>query len=292
MELAAGEYRLLLAPERGGSILAFDWQGEALFRPVCGPSILDVACFPLVPFSNRIAFGRFRANGQDVQLAPNFPGSDHPHTLHGFGWLSPWTIQSYDANVAIVEHLRSAEDWPWSYHAEQKFELAEDGLTVTLSVTNLSDGLMPAGLGLHPYLPSADAVYHGLHRGEWQNDDDCLPRMHDVRDCAVDWWQGGDISTREVDTVYTDREGPLSILWPSRNLSLQISPVEALPHTVIYTPGDQNFFCVEPVSHPTNALNSVPSSMKWLAPGQSFAVAISFNAARTDSFNERPAPSP
>lgn len=283
MQLTGGEYRLLLAPERGGSILAFEWQGEALFRPACGPSILDVACFPLVPFSNRIAFGRLQADGRDVQLGPNFPGSDHPHTLHGYGWLSPWTVESYDACGAIIRHHHSAGDWPWSYYAEQQFELAEDGLTIALSVTNLSDSSMPAGLGLHPYFPSEpDAVYHGLHRGEWQNDDDCLPQRLDVRDCAIDWWQGGDVSEREVDTVYTDRKGPLSIFWPSRDLSLQISPGHALPHTVIYAPRDQKFFCVEPVSHSTNDLNSASSSMKWLAPGESFVVATSFCAARTN----------
>ena len=281
MELTAGEYRLLLAPERGGSILAFDWQGEALFRPVCGPSILDVACFPLVPFSNRIAFGRFQAHGMDVQLAPNFPGSDDPHTLHGYGWLSPWTVQSYGPCVATIGHHHRADGWPWSYYAEQRFELAEDGLTIALSVTNLSDSLMPAGLGIHPYLPRVpDAVYRGYHRGEWQNNEDCLPQRLDERDCAIDWWQGGAVAQREVDTVYTNRHGPISILWPSRDLSLQINPNEALPHTVVYTPKDQNFFCIEPVSHSTNALNSMSSSMRWLDLYEIFEVSTSFSAAR------------
>ena len=58
IELKAGEYFLALEPERGGSIARFGWRGQDLMRPTCGPSVLDVACFPLVPFSNRIAHGR------------------------------------------------------------------------------------------------------------------------------------------------------------------------------------------------------------------------------------------
>jgi aldose 1-epimerase len=88
LELAAGDYRLVLQPEIGGSVAGFHWRDEPVFRPACGPSVLDAACFPLAPFSNRIAHGRFRFGGREVALAPNFPDSDHPHPLHGFGWLA------------------------------------------------------------------------------------------------------------------------------------------------------------------------------------------------------------
>ncbi len=59
LTLEAQGYRLELAPERGGSVLRLDWRGEPLLRPLCGNTIFDVASFPLVPFSNRIARGRF-----------------------------------------------------------------------------------------------------------------------------------------------------------------------------------------------------------------------------------------
>lgn len=281
MELAAADYRLELAPERGGSILALEWRGEALLRPACGPSILEVACFPLVPFSNRIAFGRFQAHGREVQLAPNFPGSDHPHTLHGYGWLAPWTVEFRDDCSATLGHHYPGGEWPWPYYAQQQFELNEDGLTMALSVRNLGDSPMPTGLGFHPYLPrEPGTVYHGLHRGEWQNDEDCLPQVLDLRSSAIDWWNGREAGERQVDSVYTDRQGPLSIVWPSRNLSLQIDPGDALPHTVVYTPENQIFFCVEPVSHATNVLNSSSANIQWLPPGENFVVASSFRAFR------------
>lgn len=284
MEIRAGDYRLLLEPERGGSILAFEWRGEALLRPACGPTILDVACFPLVPFSNRIAFGRFQANGREVQLRPNFPGSDHPHTLHGFGWLASWTVEHSDVNSVTLGHHYLEGEWPWPYYAEQQFELTEEGLTIGLQIINHGQSLMPAGLGLHPYFPrDCNTVYYGLHHGEWRNDGDCLPQDLDLKERAIDWWDGRNVEERRVDTVYTNRQGILSVAWPSRNLSLVIQPGDALPHTVVYTPEGQNFICVEPVSHATNALNSSPDDVKWLKPGESFAAVTSFRATRNGS---------
>lgn len=183
-----GDYRLVAAPDRGGSILRFDWRGQPVLRPVAGPSILDVACFPLVPFANRIAHGRFSVAGREVRLRPNFPGSDHPHPLHGFGWLAPWTVIRHEPDEIVMEHLHHAGEWPWSYRAEQRFLLGEEGLTLSLAVTNRSDGPMPLGLGFHPYFPRGKGtVYTGFHRGEWRTDAECIPLSHDERTAPRDW---------------------------------------------------------------------------------------------------------
>ena len=273
--LAAGDYRVELAPDRGGSILRFDWRGEPLFRPACGPSVLDVACFPLVPFSNRIAEGQFRADGRTIQLRPNMPGSDHPHTLHGFGWLARWRVVTADVSAAVLEHTHDGGEWPWRYRAQQRVALDEGGLTIELSVTNLGNTPMPAGLGFHPYFPRTEAtIYRGLHRGEWQNDDSCLPVSLTERSGPADWWDGLPVSGRAVDTVYTDRSGTLSIEWPERGIALAIQPGENLPHTVVFSPRDQDFFCVEPVSHMTDAHNRSHhvGGLRWLDPNEAFAV--------------------
>ena len=279
--LEAGDYRIDIAPERGGSVLRFDWKGMPLFRRVEGPSILDATCFPLVPFSNRIAFGRFQVEERPVRLAPNFPGTDHPHTLHGFGWLSQWQVTKADGSSATLEHEYPGGEWPWPYRAEQRFELCREGLTMTLSVTNLADEPMPAGLGFHPYFPrDAGTVYRGLHRGEWQNSGDCLPERLDQRDEARDWWDGVAVAQRSVDTVYTERAGSLRIDWPRRGVSLEMTPDPVFRHTVVYVPENENFFCVEPVTHGTDALNvSGAPDMRWLLKDESFSGSVMLSAA-------------
>lgn len=279
LTLAAGDYRLDLDPERGGSVAAFAWRGEPLFRPTCGPSVLDTGCFPLAPFSNRIGNGRFDA----VRLSPNFPGSDHPHTIHGFGWLAAWEVIEAGVDRAVLRHAHEPGEWPWRYVAEQRFELGDEGLVHALSLRNLSESPMPAGLGVHPYFPRSEhTVYRALHRGEWQTASDGLPVLLQEAGEAIDWSRGAPVSTRAVDTVYTGREGPLTIQWPERGLVLTISPSEDLSFTVVYVPGDGDFFCVEPVSHETDALNHPAGAapMRWIAPGEAFAVDIRYAARR------------
>lgn len=281
LALEAGDYRLAIEPERGGSIARFTWRGQDLLRPSRPGSPLDTACFPLVPFSNRIAEGRFKARGREIVIAPNMPGGGHRHPLHGFGWLAAWTPIRAMAEKAEIEHEYPSGEWPWAYRARQRFALSTRGLIVTLSVTNLDDSAMPAGLGLHPYFPrDADTVYHGLHRGKWRTDAECLPTNLAGREEAIDWWQGLPICSRVVDTAYAGRLGPLTITWPSRGHRLMMIPSDSLDLTVVYTPAGQDFFCVEPVSHATDAHNSdrPDSGLVWLPPNETFTVSVSFVA--------------
>ncbi len=277
IELAAGDYRLVLDPGRGGSVARFDWRGEPLFRPTCGPSILDTACFPLVPFSNRIADGRFEADGSVVRISPNMPGSDHPHPLHGFGWLAPWDVIENDGASAVMVHRYPGGEWPWPYQATQRVSLSEAGLSMTIGVRNDGPTPMPAGVGFHPYLPrNAVTLYRGAHRGEWRNSPDGIPAALDERPEAIDWWQGAPVGARTVDTLYTDRSGGLRIAWPDRGMALEIQPSPGLPHTVVYAPAGADFVCIEPVSHMTDAVNrpGQDTGLRWLGPGENLCAGM------------------
>lgn len=242
IELRQGDYRLAVAPERGGSIFHFYWRGLQVMRSACGRGILDVASFPLVPFSNRIAFGEFASGGKQVKLCPNMPGSDHPHPLHGFGWQMPCEIVEQTQHRLLIRHFHRAREWPWDYFAEQLFELAESGLKCNLSLLNVSPEAMPVGLGFHPYFPrTPQTQYLGLHRGEWTTSTDGLPEFLDERAIATDWWNGQHFGSRSIDTVYSGREEPLEIVRPDCHLALTITPSDNLPCTVLYTPEGADF---------------------------------------------------
>lgn len=278
LTLAAGDYRLVLDPALGGSIARFDWRGMPLLRPSAGASILDAACFPLVPFSNRIANGRFAAGGREIQLSPNMPSVSALHPLHGYGWLAPWVVVAAGAATATLAHTNEGGDWPWPYRAEQCFSLTETGISIRISLTNMADNAMPAGLGIHPYFPrNGETRYRGLHCGEWLSDGDCLPVSLDLREVARDWWQGRSVASRSVDTVYVGRSGALEIVWPDRSLALTMTPSPLLGCTAVYVPEDADFFCAEPVSHETNSVNR--EGMQWLAPGAQLDAEIRIQAS-------------
>lgn len=282
IELAAGDYRLTAAPSRGGSILTFEWRGQSLMRPATGPGILDVACFPIVPFSNRIAGGRFAWNGRQVTIAPNLPEVDPDNPLHGFGWLSEWVVASATGDGLRLVLSYPGQEWPWPHCAELAYELDAEGLTARLALSNLAGEPMPAGLGFHPYFPrTSSTLYHGLHRGEWQEGGDGLPTSLLVRETVTDWWLGEPVGTREVDTVYVDRDGTMQISWPERGLVLEIDCSDNLRLTSVYVPGGADWFCVEPVSHMTDALNRAGhgGAMTVLQPNETVVAEMRMRAS-------------
>jgi aldose 1-epimerase len=128
---------------------------------------------------------------------------------------------------------------------------------------------MPAGLGIHPYFPrTAGTRYRGMHRGEWTTGSDGLPLSLEDSDRARDWGNGRPVGSRIVDTLYSGREGALTIDLPESALRVTMQPSPNLPCTAVYVPDSSDFFCVEPVSHATNAVNSMVrgGDMVWLEP--------------------------
>ena len=85
LTLSSGDLELQLSPSIGGAISAFTWTGEgrpkSILRKCHSPleKVLDAACFPLVPFVNRIRGGCFQGQGgvSEVRLlaVPRYRGS-------------------------------------------------------------------------------------------------------------------------------------------------------------------------------------------------------------------------
>lgn len=265
---------LWLNPGSGGSIAALRWRGIDIMRPAApDASVLGMACFPLVPFSNRIARGRFVADGRVVRLAPNLPGTDQPHAIHGFGWQTPWQVAEQSAADAVLIHHYVAGEWPWTYRAMQRFELSADGLLLRLSIQNQGRSPMPAGLGVHPYFPRAGASIDLPVTGRWDSTSDCLPTRWQSIAKQPDW-----LGAAPLDHVFTGRSGPIIIAWPECHLT--IIPAAELSFTVVYAPAGADFFCIEPVSHMTDAVNRADppdvTGLRWLAPQEIWETHVHF----------------
>jgi aldose 1-epimerase len=268
-----------LAPERGGGVLHFRIGGEPIFADVRGPAAADLACIPLLPFANRIAGARFVVDGREILLEP---AHDEPHALHGTGWLRAWAVAASGNDWADLRLESVAGDggWPWAWQGDQRFQLTDSGYRHSISLTNLGDTPMPAGIGLHPWLPCTSGTrYLGLHSAEWQPGPDSLPRDFTGVATPVDWWDGAPVASRRVDCCQTGREGALRIDWLERRLRLEMQPDAVFGFTQVYVP-DADFFCVEPVSHLPDAVNrSGDNGLRWLAPGESLAGSVDFRVS-------------
>lgn len=293
LTLSGADYEVTIAPEIGGSLRSLDWKGLPVLRRARADHILDAACFPLVPFCNRIAEGRFEADGVTCRLSPNFPGAYHPHALHGHGWLVPWQVVDQDSSSIRLVHEHSGGEWPWRYRAEQSVRALPEGVHIALSVTGQGPGRMPAGLGLHPYFPRDEStVYVGRHRREWRTAPDGLPIAPLDAVEAVDWWHGAPAGSRCVDTIQDLREGALEIRQPARNLRIEIVPSDALSCTGVYVPPDADFFCIEPLTHPTDAVNRSPERMAMLAEGETLEASLLIRAGHLTPPRRQTSPDP
>ena len=103
IELQQGGLRLALRPDLGGAIAGLWFDGVPVLRS-CEPQDLrgarESACFPLVPYSNRIALRQFSWAGRSYTLAAN---SDEPHNLHGTGWLDAWQVLESSASRVTLQ---------------------------------------------------------------------------------------------------------------------------------------------------------------------------------------------
>jgi aldose 1-epimerase len=272
--LAEGDCELVLTPECGGGIAAFRWRGIDVMRPALpGAGVLGLASFPLVPFSNRIAHGRFRAGGRDVALPANLPGVDQPHAIHGFGWQAAWAVAEASDRAARLFHRHPGGAWPWPYVAEQHFAISAAGFVQRIALTNGGDRPMPAGLGIHPYFPRAGARLDLAVTGRWESDDTCLPTHWTALDYAPDWLGGA-----AIDHGFTGRAGAVTMHWPTHVVTM--APASDLAFTIVYVPPGEPYFCVEPVSHMTDAVNRAEDAdvtgLRWLAPGERWETQIAF----------------
>lgn len=259
LTLTTGRLRLELSPSIGGAISAFEWidgdTPQPILRKCHSPleKVLDAACFPLVPYVNRIRNGTFRFRGREVRLAPNMAGDPSP--LHGQGWLNPWRVDEAHADRAALSYRHEVGEWPWRYEARQSFVLDERGYSVELTCRNLSSDPMPCGLGQHPYFPCGDETRIGTNvTVAWTIDENVLPvekvpaeGRYDLLDRLV-CGQG-------LDNGFGGWGGEARMSDPHWPYEVRQSSPDALFFQV-YSPSDGGIFVAEPVSHANAALNA------------------------------------
>ena len=255
VELRAGRLTLSLSPLIGGSIREFLWEDWLGILRRCNSSsqkVLDHACFPLVPYVNRIRGGEFTFRGRTVRLRPNMAGDPNP--LHGQGWLSPWAVESASERTAVLTYRHEPGEWPWAYEAREEFSLDEAGLSARLTCGNVDAEPMPCGLGFHPYFPCGPETLLDTKVGcAWTIDDHVLP----VDKVPVEGRY--DLSDRQVcgqdlDNGFGGWGGSAEMSDPDWPYALRMSSHNAR-FFQLYSPPAGGIFVAEPVTHANAALN-------------------------------------
>ena len=90
LELRTGQSLLEVKPELGGALGRWTRDGLEIFHPVSDPNLIaqhleTAGAYPLIPFSNRVGYGKFAFGGESFQLLPNFKrrATHHPRQRMG-----------------------------------------------------------------------------------------------------------------------------------------------------------------------------------------------------------------
>lgn len=291
-----GRQRLGLVPGFGGAAAAWLLHPQAdpgrrhpdvpfhLWRPWFGdPDPFSVASLPLVPWSNRISGGGFEAQGRFHPLRANRAGEACP--IHGEGWLQPWEVTAHGMHRLEMRLLSDRfMDSPYRYLATQTCQLLPDGLFHELTVTHLGDEPLPYGLGQHPWLLRAPGTrLRADVSGVWLSHPDRLPREHRTRLGDWDLGRGIDAHGSLIDNAFTGWHGTATVEWPDAgwSLSVEVEPPGEAACLLVFRPESGPSFCVEPVSHPIDAVH-LPGQpgLRWLAAGARMRLALRWRFAR------------
>jgi aldose 1-epimerase len=277
IELKAGELRLALRPDLGGCVAGL-WLGDLpvlrSVEPQAPSAAADAACYPLLPYSNRIGYRHFDWLGKRYTTAPNVDGM--PHSLHGVGWQRAWSVIAQREGEASLGYRHEADaHWPFAFSAEQHLVLTPQALRIELEVRNDAAQPAPIGLGWHPYFPKRSrSRLHVEIRERWENDPSLLP-VRAIAQPGID----ADVAHLEFDHCFDGWRGPARI----RDEKLSLSLSSSLERVVVYTPPHDPFFAVEPVSHVNNAINMADPArhgLVGLAPGESITAWMQLQVAR------------
>ncbi|MFF0590877.1 aldose 1-epimerase [Streptomyces sp. NPDC003781] len=246
--LTAGDAEATVLPGNGGRIGGLRVGGTELLRQ--GERY---GCFPMVPWCGRIRDGRFRDGAVVHQMPLNSP----PHAIHGTARDAAWRTARVTADEAVLTY-DLVDPWPYPGRVTQVVALAEDGLTLSMSVETYESSF-PAQIGWHPWFNRTLDGENGTgveiaFDPAWQEERgaDHLPTGNRVEPKPGPW-----------DDCFGMPDGvDVTLTWPGR-LELKVTSRE---QWVVVYDEQEAAVCVEPQTGPPDGLNTLPRLVTPLEP--------------------------
>ena len=155
-EMSGGGYQAVVT-ECGAGLRVLEYAGRPL---VAGYAEAEHASAGrgqlLLPWPNRIEDGAYTFQDRDLQLPVSEVARNN--ASHGLTRWASWTVEEQTAqSVSFLYRLMAQSGYPWTVDLHVLYDLSADGLTVTVTASNMSDSPAPYAQGAHPYLVVADA---------------------------------------------------------------------------------------------------------------------------------------
>ena len=227
----------------------------------------------LAPWPNRVRDGVWNDNGTERRLPITEP--DRGNALHGFLYQRHHTvIRRTESSIVLRASIPPTDGYPFALTIDTTFQLAENALTVTHSVTNDGERPAPVALGAHPYfkigdVPVDDLVVTVRAATRVLVDDRLNPTgSGPVEGTPYDLRHGAPVRGLEIDTAFFDLEQDAdgryrhTIEAPDAR-RIEVWGDENYSHSQVFTTdifptpdGLVRALTVEPTTAPPDALNT------------------------------------
>lgn len=237
----------------------------------------------LVPWPNRIEDGEWDLNGVKQRLDITEPKLHN--AIHGLLRNTAYTlVERTESSVTLAATVFPQHGYPFMLDTTVRYELVDDGITVTHEIVNVSEVPAPVAIGTHPFFKIGDVntaeltlTVHASTRfpvnerlvpsGEIPVDGDYdLRSGRKVGELALDDAFGELAPVDRVVAQLAADDGRTIALWQDENF-----PYAQVFITRIFPLGDDVTLAIamEPMTAPANAFNS-GQSLRWLDPAESW----------------------
>lgn len=209
IELRHGDQRAVVV-EVGGALRSYAVAGRELLdgygaRERCTSARGQT----LIPWPNRLRDGRYSFDGCEHQLPLTEPAKGN--AIHGLVRWANWTPALCEPSRVRMEHvLHPQSGWPFALGLTIEYELADAGLVVRTTATNLGARDCPYGAGAHPYLTLGTKTIDSLlvtapGRRYMPTDERGIPIGSQPTDgTELDFLQARQLGDTQLDTGYED----------------------------------------------------------------------------------------
>lgn len=241
----------------------------------------------LAPWPNRIAEGRYRYAGRDLQCPLTEPARGD--AIHGLVRWSDWTLVDHQgSSVALTCAVRPQPGYEWLLRLDIRYRLDDAGLTVELTARNESAERAPFGAGFHPYLRLGDHLVDDLlltvpADRRVLTDDGERSVEERVAGTAWDFRDARRVGGLALDTAFTglvrgdDGRAVTVLAEPGGGRAVRLWVDEAFGHLMVYTADEvhrperrRQAVAVEPMTCPPQAFRTGADVIE-LEPGATWS---------------------
>jgi galactose mutarotase-like enzyme len=263
--------------DRRRGVRAYAEQGKTMGVPL------------LYPWANRLAGFGYEAAGRRVTLSEDdsrIPRDDNGLPIHGvLPGLLRWDVEDSAGADAIAARLRwdageLLELYPFPHEVRCDATVGRRELTITTTVTASGDGPVPVSFGYHPY-----TRVPGAARDDWLVELSATNRLLlDDRSIPTGERVPADrdpfrLRGVSLDDGYDAAPAPARFDAAGAGNELTVEFLAGYSYAQAFAPPGQEFICFEPMTAPTNALNS-GDGLTVVAPGESYRATFRIGLSR------------